>query len=279
MIEIRDIQFSYGKHKVLSHVTLELQAGKIYGLLGENGVGKSTLLKIIAGLLKLQNGECSVNSYKPYKREPSFLGSIYYLPEDFVGADVTVEQYAMQVGPFYPNFSQERFFKILAEFDVNPKIKFTKLSFGQQKKGIIALALSLGTDVLLMDEPSNGLDIPSKIILRRMIAENAMENQMVIISTHQVRDLENLIDPIVILDHDGILLNESIQSISEKLEFSLEPKKDTEAIYSQPALNGYMTVRENRSGYETQVDLEALFNCTLANKKFVKNIFSKETTL
>lgn len=273
MIEIKNIQFSYGRHMVLNHVTLDLQPGKIYGLLGQNGVGKSTLLKVVSGLLKSQGGECLVNNRIPFKREPSFLSSVYYLPEDFVGPDVTVETYAMQVGPFYPNFSQERFFKIIAEFDVNPKIKFTKLSFGQQKKGIIALALSLGTDVLLMDEPSNGLDIPSKVILRRMIAENAMENQMVIISTHQVRDLENLIDPIIILDNDGILLNESIQSIAQKLEFSLEPKKDTTALYSESALNGYMTVKENSSGYETQVDLEALFNCTLANRKVIKNLF------
>ncbi|MEG0890601.1 MAG: ABC transporter ATP-binding protein [Bacteroidales bacterium] len=273
MIEIKNIQFSYGKHKVLNNVTLELKPGKIYGLLGQNGVGKSTLLKIMSGLLKIKGGECVINNYQPSKREPSFLGSIYYLPEDFVGPNVIIQDYVMQVGTFYPNFSQERFFKIIAEFDVNPKIKFTKLSFGQQKKGIIALALSLGTDVLLMDEPSNGLDIPSKVILRRMIAENAMENQMVVISTHQVRDLENLIDPIIILDNDGILLNQSIQSISEKLEFALEPQKDTTALYSEPALNGYMTVRENKSGFETNVDLESLFNCTLANKKIIQKLF------
>lgn len=273
MIEIKNIEFSYRRHKVLNHVTMNLLPGRIYGLLGQNGVGKTTLLKIIAGLLKYEGGECAVNNFIPHKRQPSFLGSVYYLPEDFAGPDVVVEEYAMQTGPFYPHFSQERFFKIIAEFDVNPKAKFTKLSFGQQKKAIIAFALSLGTDILLMDEPSNGLDIPSKVILRRMIAENALENQMVIISTHQVRDLENLIDPIIILDNDGVLLNASIQSISEKLEFSLESQKDTTALYSEPALNGYMTVRQNSSGHETMVDLESLFNCTLSNKKFIKGIF------
>lgn len=276
MIELKNISFSYGKHSVLNNVTLQLQPGSIYGLLGENGVGKSTLLKILAGLLRAKNGTCTVNNFTPTKRQPSFLGSIYYLPEDFTGVDIEVETYAMQVGAFYPNFSTERFFKMIAEFDVNPKAKFTKLSFGQQKKAIISLALSLNTDVLLMDEPSNGLDIPSKVILRRMIAENVMENQLIIISTHQVRDLENLIDPIVILDREGILLNESIQQISEKLSFSLESQRDTNSLYSEPALNGYMTVRENTIGIETAVDLEALFNATLANKKRIHSIFSNK---
>ncbi len=274
MIELTNINFSYGKHKVLNNVTMTLLPGRIYGLLGQNGVGKSTLLKILAGLLKIKSGECSVNGFSPYKREPSFLASVFYLPEDFAGPDVAVEEYVMQTGQFYPNFSQERFFKIIAEFDVNPKAKFTKLSFGQQKKAVIALALSLGTEILLMDEPSNGLDIPSKVILRRMIAENSLENQMVIISTHQVKDLENLIDPIIILDNEGILLNESIQSISEKLEFSVEARKDDEAIYSEPTLSGYMTVRRNISGLETMVDMEALFNSVITNKKLIKELFT-----
>ncbi len=274
MIKVNDLNFCYGKNKVLENISMNLEEGKIYGLLGQNGVGKSTLLKLLAGLLKPKSGEIDINGNVPFERNPSFLGTIYYLPEDFMGADVKVDDYVKRVGAFYEGFSYDKFCKIISEFDVNREAKFTKLSFGQQKKAIIAFALSLGTKLLLMDEPSNGLDIPSKVILRRMIAENAMDDQIIIISTHQVKDLENLIDPIIIMDNDGVLLNQSIESIAQKLTFSLEPKKDDSALYTQAALNGYVTIRVNEGVEETQVDIEALFNCVLANRRLIKDMYN-----
>ena len=274
MITLKDLSFSYGKHKVLGNVSMTLEKGKIYGLLGENGVGKSTLLKILSGLLKMERGECNVFGEVPYSRNPSFLQDIFYLPEDFAGENVVVEKYAMQLGVFYPNFSPKRFNRIISEFGVDPKAKFNKLSLGQQKKAIIAVALSLGTKVLLMDEPSNGLDIPSKSLLRRLIAENASDDQLIIISTHQVKDLENLIDPIIIMDKDGVILNASIEEISSRLTFGIEPEEDKGALYSQRDLRGYITVRCNEYGIETPVDLEALFNCALVNKQLFKELFN-----
>ena len=116
MISLRDVSFSYGRHKVLGNVSMNLEQGKIYGLLGENGVGKSTLLKILSGLLKMEGGECTVCGEVPYMRYPSFLQEIYYLPEDFAGENVVVEKYAMQTGVFYPNFSPDKFYRILSEF-------------------------------------------------------------------------------------------------------------------------------------------------------------------
>lgn len=275
MISIINAQFSYGKHKVFDNVSLRLEQGKIYGLLGENGVGKSTLFKILSGLLKLKSGECTLFGEVPYNRTPSFLREIYYIPEDFAGENIEVGRYAMQIGKFYPNFSPDRLQHILAEFGVDPNAKFPKLSHGQQKKAIIALALSLRTKVLLMDEPSNGLDIPSKALLRRLIAENASD-QLIIISTHQVKDLENLIDPIIILDREGVLLNASIGEIAEKLSFSVEPKYNDRALYCQQDLRGYLTVNKNIDGDETPVDLELLFNCALHNKALFKEIFNKK---
>jgi ABC-2 type transport system ATP-binding protein len=274
MIEIKNINFSYGKHMVFDNVTMTLEPGMIYGLLGQNGVGKSTLLKLISGLLKLKNGSCTVNGYLPFKREPSFLSNIYFLPEDFSGPDTIIKTYAKNMGIFYPHFSMDKFESMAKELDVETSAKFTKLSFGQQKKAIISFALATGTEILLMDEPSNGLDIPSKVILRRLIAQNAGEDQIIVISTHQVRDLENLIDPIIILDRGGVLMNESIATISGKLHFGIEPQKNNSALYSEQTLNGYLTVTENKSGLETNVDLEGLFNCTLANKERIKQLFT-----
>lgn len=274
MVNLKDVSFSYGKHKVLGNVSMKLEKGKIYGLLGENGVGKSTLLKILSGLLKPEGGECTVFGEVPYSRNPSFLQDVYYLPEDFMGENVVVEKYALQVGEFYPNFSPDKFSRILGEFGVDGKAKFNKLSLGQQKKAIISLALSLGTGVLLMDEPSNGLDIPSKALLRRLIAENASDEQLIIISTHQVKDLENLIDPIIIMDRESVLMNASIEEITRRLTFGIEPQEDRDALYCQRDLRGYVTVRRNEYGIETPVDIEALFNCALVNKAWFKETFN-----
>lgn len=274
MITLKDLSFSYGRHKVLGNVSMTLEKGKIYGLLGENGVGKSTLLKILSGLLKMESGECKVFGEVPYSRKPSFLQDIFYLPEDFAGESVVVEKYAMQLGVFYPNFSPDKFNRIISEFGVDPKAKFNKLSLGQQKKAIIAVALSLGTKVLLMDEPSNGLDIPSKSLLRRLIAENASDEQLIVISTHQVKDLENLIDPIIIMDKEGVIMNASIEEISSRLAFGIGPDEDRSALYSQRDLRGYVTVRRNEYGIETPVDIEALFNCALVNKAWFKETFN-----
>jgi ABC-type multidrug transport system, ATPase component len=280
MLEIKDLEFSYGRHNVFNNVNLKLEPGMIYGLLGQNGVGKTTLLKIIAGLLKVKHGSCSIccddkNNLIPYDRKPSFLENIFYLPEDYAGPDVIIEDYAKSIGNFYPNFDIAKFYNIAKELDVNVKSKFTKLSFGQQKKGIISIALSMGTDILLLDEPSNGLDIPSKTILRQIIAHNATDNQMIIISTHQVKDLENLIDPIIILDKNGVVINETIDSISKKLLFEINPTIDKEALYTENVLNGYINVKENTTQIESNVNIEALFNCVITNKEKIKLIFKK----
>ena len=274
MIEIKNLSFNYSSTPVFRELTMSLEAGKIYGLLGQNGVGKTTLLKIMAGLLKAENNACSVSGKIPFKREPDFLSDMYFVPEDFAGPDMVVNQYAENQGAFYPKYDGEKFKQTMAEFEVDGTKKFTKLSFGQQKKAILAFALSVNTKLLLMDEPSNGLDIPSKTQFRKAMALSADNERCIVISTHQVRDLENLIDPIVILDNSGLILNESIQRISEKLYFRLSNKMEEQAIYNEPTIGGYVTVEENYEKEESKVSIEALFNATLQNKEKIKNLFN-----
>lgn len=307
MFKIENLKFSYGSKSIFEGVSTELKPGMIYGLLGQNGVGKTTLLKLLAGLLKPQEGSCTIEIPQsgaaqqggtqrqygaerqdgaamqcgaaqparliPHRRRPDFLEKVFYLPEDVVAPGVKIETYVKNTCSFYPNFSYEKFARIADEFKVETDCKFNKLSFGQQKKAFIAMALSMGTEVLLLDEPSNGLDIPSKIALRKSIAENITEEQTVIISTHQVKDLESIIDPIIILDHKGVLLNRSVEEISERLHFSLSANECKEALYSQQQFNGFLTIKENLNGEETKPDLEALFNCCLSNKERIKELF------
>ena len=275
MINIENLKFSYSKKVVFNDITLNLERGKIYGLLGQNGVGKTTLLKLISGLIKLKEGKCDVLGYDPFKREPDFLSDIFFIPEDYIAPDLTVEKFASLRGSFYPKYDKVQFKNLLDEFEVDQRMSFNKLSFGQQKKALIAFALSLNTKILLMDEPSNGLDIPSKSQLRKVIAEVSDENRCIIISTHQVRDLENLIDPIIILDKDGVLLNESVEKISQRLKFSLNSNHKESALHCEGVPGGYIVVEHNRENIESRVNIEALFNATLKNKQIIRDIFNK----
>jgi ABC-2 type transport system ATP-binding protein len=255
---------------------LELKPGNIYGLLGQNGVGKTTLLKIICGLLPIKEGNCQVIGCNPFKRDPSLLEEIFYVPEDFTPPEMVVKEYVKNRGKFYPRFDNTKFDTILAEFGVDGNKKISKLSYGQQKKAIIAFALSANVRILLLDEPSNGLDIPSKSQLRKIIASSANDHCCIIISTHQVRDLENLLDPIIILDSNTILLNESITSISEKLIFKTKGNRDPEALLCDNAPGGYLCVTKNDTGEESAVNIEALFNAVVNKKEEIKNIFNSK---
>lgn len=277
MIEIKNLDFSYRKVPVFHDISVCFQPGNIYGLLGENGVGKTTLLKIICGLQQPQQGSCVLDGMPTFERKPQFLQNIVFLPDEVVLPDnATPAAYIRELAPFYPAYDASVFQRLMQEMSLSPEHKFKEMSFGQQKKALIACSLSLGTDYLLLDEPTNGLDIPSKADFRRILSQRVQENTTIIISTHQVKDVENLIDPIIILAKDEILLNASVSEITEKLCFSCDVEKDTAALYSEMVPGGFLNVRPNTHGEETQVNIEALFNVVQKNKDSVKTIFAQK---
>ena len=189
MIEIRNLNFSYKKTPVFSNINLSFPQGNIYGLLGENGVGKTTLLKLICGLLCPTEGSCTVDGITSQQRLPEMLQRVVFLPDEVSLPDgKTPQQYVNELAPFYPNFAQGTFLHLMEELEVEPDRKFKEMSFGQQKKSLIAASLSLGTDYVLLDEPTNGLDIPSKAQFRQILSRRFEERNTIIISTHQVKD-------------------------------------------------------------------------------------------
>ena len=168
---------------------------------------------------------------------------------------------------------EKLFFELCREMEVDPQRKYSELSFGQQKKCLIATALALNTDYLLLDEPTNGLDIPSKTLFRQVIAKHANDNRTIIISTHQVKDVENLIDPIIILDHDEVLLKASFREITDRLYFDYGTEKDDTALYSEMIPGGYVNVTRNPEGLDSKVSIEVLFNTVMKNKETIKQLF------
>ena len=276
MIEIRNLNFSYKKTPVFSNINLSFPQGNIYGLLGENGVGKTTLLKLICGLLRPTEGSCTVDGITSQQRLPEMLQRVVFLPDEVSLPDgKTPQQYVNELAPFYPNFAQGTFLHLMEELEVEPDRKFKEMSFGQQKKSLIAASLSLGTDYVLFDEPTNGLDIPSKAQFRQILSRRFEERNTIIISTHQVKDVENLIDPIVILNSNAVLLDASVQRIQQKLFFEYGGEQRQDDLYSEMQPGGYLNVVPNSTGEESHINIEALFNAVLRNKRVINELFSE----
>jgi len=275
MITIKNLGFSYGSKAVLRNINLTLEKGKIYGLLGENGVGKTTLLTLLCGLKNVQEGSISVDGECPYSRKPSFLQNQYFLPDDIYPYNCTAINFAKMSGQFWPAFSYDKFMEIMREFETDPSMKMNKMSTGQLKKTYISFALACNARYIFLDEPTNGLDIPSKAQFRKAITKHTSEESTIVISTHQVRDLENIIDPIIILDRQDVLLNASIEEIGQKLYFDYGNIIDPDALYSEQLPGGFIQVTPNPAGEESKVNIEALFNAVYKHKELIKELFNK----
>ena len=276
MIEIKNLAFSYGKKEVLKGISLKLEPGKIYGLLGENGVGKTTLFTLLCGLKQTQTGSIDADGHIPFKREPSLLREQYYLPDEVAPVNEKAIKWGCSTGKFRPRFSADKFEAILKEFEVAPEQKMNAMSAGQLKKAYIAFALSCDARYLYLDEPTNGLDIPSKAQFRSALMKYTAEDSTIVISTHQVRDLENIIDPIIILDSREVLLNASLEQIAGKLFFDYGTTLRPESLYSEQLPGGFIQVLPNTEGKDSKVSIEALFNTVHKHKELVKNLFGNE---
>lgn len=216
MIQFDRIQFGYTSRKLFVDLTLHVEAGHIYGLLGENGAGKTTLLKMIAGLVFPKSGHCSVMNYEPRHRKPSFMSQLYFVADEPHLPHTTAVRYADTYGVFYPNFDKSLYLEYLKEFQVPAEQIFSKLSFGQRKKVVISFALATKVPLVLMDEPTNGLDIPSKSTFRKLVAGAMTDERCIVISTHQVRDLDSLIDWVILLHNGKIIYQEDLNVLAEK---------------------------------------------------------------
>lgn len=272
MISIENLKFNYAKNQqpLFHNLDCELQAGSIVGLLGKNGAGKTTLLKLMIGLLFPTNGNVSIMGHQPAKRQPSLLQDIYFLPEEFHIPGISINDYVRANSGFYPHFDKDLLERLITDFQLPEGKNLQKLSYGQKKKFLISFALSTKCRLLVLDEPTNGLDIPSKSIFRRVLAGSLDEDQLVIISTHQVRDVENLIDRVLMLDNGRFIMQKDLYDISSRLHFYTTSSAEGENIlYREMVPGGYKVITPQTNG-SSSVDIELLFNAISSGTEKVK---------
>ena len=277
MLQIKEISFGYNKKAgdLFSGFSLNLEAGNVYGLLGKNGAGKSTLIYLMTGLLTPQAGEVTFDGVNVRDRQPQTMSDIFLVPEEFELPNITLKKYVDINAPFYPRFSMEDMERFLDIFEMSgcKDTKLHSLSMGQQKKVFMAFAFATNTRVLIMDEPTNGLDIPSKSQFRKLVTTGMTDDKMMLISTHQVRDISDILDHVTIIDHNKVLLNTSFADVTSRLAFRPQREGDQPIFVQQSAL-GNIVVTPAQPGEETKVDLEMLFNATIQAPETIKQLFT-----
>lgn len=284
MITVENLSFLYRKSKraVLHDFSLSLEKGRVYGLLGKNGAGKSTLLYLMSGLLTPKSGKVVYHDVDVRRRLPITLQDMFLVPEEFDLPPVSLISYIELNSPFYPRFSKEDMVKYLHYFEMDINIDLGPLSMGQKKKVFMSFALATNTSLLLMDEPTNGLDIPGKSQFRKFIASGMTDDKTILISTHQVRDIDKVLDHVLIMDNSRVLLNESTMSICDKLFFTESENRELlqSSLFSTPSIQGNFLLLPNESGEDSEINLELLFNATLAVPERISALFhSKQTEL
>ena len=277
MIEITNLDFRYQrKRQVYKDLNLRIEEGVVYALLGLNGAGKTTLLNLIAGFLIPQEGICKVFGYQSTKREPEMLQEIFLVSDTSEFPNRSVAAFCDLYAGFYPRFDQGFFNQCISEFGLSVDSSLKSMSFGEKRKVMLSFALATKCRLLMFDEPTNGLDIPSKATFRKLVASTLDEHQTIIMATHQVRDLANLMDRIIIEQGGKILMNETIDRIGEKLVFGLAPDQiiNGDLLFKSDGFNQNETVSINRSNQQGQVDIELLFNAAISNAGEISNIFN-----
>jgi ABC-2 type transport system ATP-binding protein len=269
------MSFGYAREALFKNLDLVLEPGNIYGLLGKNGAGKTSLLKLISGLRFARRGRIRVFGYDPKMRPAHLLEEIFMVTEEFVLPPLNPAVYESLYSGFYPRFDHGLFVECMKEFELDPRKKLSELSFGQKKKFLLAFGVATKCRIVLLDEPTNGLDIPSKSQFRKLLARSCSDDRVILVSTHQVRDMENLIDPIIILEEGRILFQQPMHEVTKRLSATLEAREPSGngVLFMDKTLGGWLVVRERAGGEETRMDLETLFNTVIANRKKITDMF------
>lgn len=269
MIKIDNLIFGYDRRSVAVDDACASLGEGIWLLLGENGAGKTTLLRLLCGLLKPSEGYIEFDGDNPAGHRPSVMRRLFFVPDSLEVPAPTINALAKIDAAFYPNFSPERLHDNLAAFSLTGDERIAECSLGTRHKLFAAYAFSLGVDLLLLDEPTNGLDIQSKKVLRHIMASCVDENQTVIISTHNIEDVRDLCDSLMVMRKGKIILAKPVEEIEMILRFVQGPDSAPGALYSERRGPAVISVTANGSGTPSQIDYAALYSMLMTDDESI----------
>ena len=262
MIEFSDVSFTYpySGAAALRNISLSIDEG-IYLLLGENGAGKTAFLHLAASLLLPSSGCVTINGSDSRDRKPSTLRSVFFTADDTEMPADTISTLARLHGRvFYPRFDSAMLDENLAAFGINPSIPLSSMSLGQRKKAIAAYALALRADILLLDEPANGLDIGSRDILRSLMARCVEPGQTMIVSTHTTADLQPLFDGIIMLRQSNLLFCNTTAHIASRLGFGIYNIPPREALFTMNDIGRFRSIVPADPLSPSEIDIHLLYS-------------------
>lgn len=220
LLECRDLCKSFDNRVILDNVNIKIERGKIVGLLGKNGQGKTTLIKLINDLLTPTSGEVLINGKKPSIESKKIIS---YLPErTYFDKNMKVSDIIKYFKEFYDNFNEEKALKLLDDLELDKNLRLTKMSKGMQEKVELILVMSREADLYILDEPLGGVDPATRDYILDTILSNFKDGASVIISTHLIADIERILDEVIFIDKGKIILTGDADTIRKKEEASID---------------------------------------------------------
>lgn len=262
IIELNKVSLRYGKESpVLEELSLRMDGGGIVGLCAPNGVGKTSLLKMLMGLRYPTTGSLKVMGYDPTQRPTALLEQAYFLPADPNLPAWTPRKIGKVLGSFYPNFDPEIYQECIDDFQVDPDRVLSKLSFGQQRRVQLAFALGVRTPLLLLDEPTIGLDVNGKDQFRRSLIKATEAGQTVILATHLLNEVGPVLDQLLVLHQRQVWAHVNLEEANKIYSYhhsSYPPPEGTNS-FGRRVPGGWHIVRADGGPSSAQPDLETLY--------------------
>ena len=220
LLRLEHVQKNYGKTEALSGVNLDIQPGRIVGLLGPNGSGKTTIIKLINGLLQPTSGQVLINGEKP---SPKTKKAVSYLPDTtYLGDNMKSKEVFAMFKDFYSDFDEEKANHLLEDLNLDEKSRLKNLSKGNKEKVQLILVMSRKADLYVLDEPIGGVDPAARDYILKTIIQNRSENSSVLISTHLISDIEDILDDVIFIKDGEILLQEDANELRRKHDNTID---------------------------------------------------------
>jgi len=220
LLECKNLCKSYDDKQVLKDINLKIPRGKIIGLLGKNGTGKTTLIKLINNLLTPTSGEILINGKNPGTESKEIIS---YLPErTYLDREMTVKDAIKYFEEFYKNFDSQKAIKLLKDLDLDINTKISKMSKGMQEKLQLILVMSRNAELYILDEPLGGVDPATRDYISDTILTNFCDGASVIISTHLIADIERILDEVIFIDKGEIIVTSSADELRDKEKASID---------------------------------------------------------